>query len=333
MTGEKKYATLLDVNRVVAGVLVERTKPQCLAVLSSFIEGRETTQVDDDDENLPLSDDLSVIVSVLCSKDARKCLPTVRMLLTVIKICSRKQSNQITVHRGTITTLLNHLEAGLTDQDYLGCVEATAALSNYTSNKNISSILITAIPQYNACLKAGNIPLLETSCSALQGLTMQVEAKRGAVEQGTLHILLSLLHLYSDGESDSATLLSILGALHNISTHISSPAVYRETDSIALIVGFLENGNGAVRRAAAGIIQSLSREAESLQTLASFDASLPLTNLLSDPDVATQVASLQALLNMHGSCIEASQNRDAFKSVLACVIASSALRDSYCPQP
>eukprot|EP00755_Sulcionema_specki_P032850 Sspe_Gene.99594::Locus_73271_Transcript_1_1_Confidence_1.000_Length_1214::g.99594::m.99594 len=271
-------------------------------------------------------DDMVPLAKCLEAPEVTSQRHVVHIILTVLRLLSRKQVNREDLHPLVAKAVVGSLGEATRLLDWKSAEEASQTIMNLGSSRVASSMLIAAVHPLTRCLQAPSERVRTAAAGALQAVCMHSEGKRAAVESEAIPLLTMML------EDDSAPLVArAAGALHNIVAHHSAARPMREHRGIHRIITLLQHPLAEVRRCAAGALQSLSRDKDCLEVINASGATGPLTELLAEDDMMTQVAAVGALLNIHGACDEASEQREELKRILSLLIFSSAIRDAFAP--
>lgn len=316
--------TIDAVNRIIAD-LEDYGVAKLHKLLTSFIAAN-SDPIHSPNYHSPAKDDLAPLASLLYNSLVLANRSLLLCVIRALKICVRKASNRMALPVTILSPILQ-LFGTVADEER----ELNADLGNFILNvcyypPNISNLL-SAVPHLVQRLGCEDEQVQIATAGALQSICMHDDGKGSLIESQGIPVTLHLL------EASNATLVSrCAGILHNVSTAWPGVHQIRDRGGLPLVVGLLnEQFPAEVRRHAAAILQNCSRDKASAAIILEHDAISLLTRLLFCDDLTTQMPATGALLNLHGTCGDRSEQRQALKAALGQSIAvgmlSSALQD------
>eukprot|EP00759_Apiculatamorpha_spiralis_P044606 PhF_6_TR41568/c0_g1_i1/m.62978 len=310
-----------ELNRFIA--MSPTPTPETLNKMQAFIDVHEkilkSNKIDPSNSR---SDDTQQLLLMMKSSVAQGevGISCVIMCVRIMKILTRKELNRVQVRRNVAVAMTEALRYGVLVK------EESILLDTCTYFQNIFHCTMS-------CLHAGDVvPVLlqilsssfsdnvkSISLAALQNVSLQRIGQEAILVNGGMESLIALLFHGSD-----MVCRRCVATIHNTVSSIEGCKSLRENGGIPLIVSLLSlNDDAQMLSSAAGTLQNLCREKESVQLLIECNATPQLCGLLSHPSSSVQVCVVGALLNICSCC--APQNKVVLKKVLAAHLASSAL--------
>ncbi|CAM9513981.1 unnamed protein product [Scytosiphon promiscuus] len=260
-------------------------------------------------------DDMRAILATLASESARKRGPFLVLLLKVLKVLLRKQSNRRALGRPgvqVVTALMTSADV----VNMVSCECANVVLNMcYEAGNVIHFLEAGGIEALEPLIRSGDERLKArrdaSGLGAIQSVCFEKPGRDATRNSGIIGAIVSLLE---DGSPKVRA--RALGTVHNLSTDARSIGIIRKEGGLPRLVRLLRSHEAQVCGGAAGTIQNLSREEKSRALLLdTFAAVEPLADLLVGHHVKSQISAAGALVNIVGPDVTGSK-RQLLHSVL-----------------
>eukprot|EP01079_Euglenida_sp_SAG-EU17-18_P002546 gene2546-3277_t len=313
--------TLDAVNAALAAKAWDRTTEELRAFVDSNDDPRTSPNLRSDSR-----DDCGPLIAWLTGGGAQRGgVEAAALGVRALKALTRKQCNYSSLPQDRVAAVAAYL-ASSGCEDAIVCRDGCYVVLNLCYKPAHVPHLVPAIPMLIGSL-AGDPDLRTAAASALQGLCQFPMTKQAVTEQDGGGALIRALDPH---HHQSAA--RVLGALRNLTSHVPAAVQVRSAEGIPVILSCMRDAPAAVTRPAAGLVQNMLRDKDSVVAMRSAGASEVLLPVVCSSDVSSQVSAVGALLNLLPDPDVPSDGPDRRKrycSMLGSLLALSMLADSF----
>ncbi|KAK9824307.1 hypothetical protein WJX72_009322 [[Myrmecia] bisecta] len=294
-------------------------------LLEGFVTANEDPATSTNFNN-GLDDYVDCITNILTAIPPESDEATVLVLLKVLKIISRKQTNRQRIGEHGIYAVLKHLRRPANPK--VAAEGANVILNVCYEKANVDLVLrCNGVPPLIKFLSHADADVQANAAGAVQSICFQEKGRQGVRDAEAVPALIALLR-----SPQAKVKARAVGALHNLSSDSGSIRIIRRNEGIPKLVDLLRSDSWAVCGSAAGALQNVSREVASRMLIRELDAVCPLADLLSAPDLQAQVCAAGALLNILGPEIdrapEGAAQRQGLARLMSCVVSLSVVHEA-----
>eukprot|EP00752_Nemacystus_decipiens_P004513 g4121.t1 len=259
-----------------------------------------------------VADDMRAILVALesSSSEGVSGSPLPLLLLKVLKVLLRKQSNRKALGRSGVRLITAFMSSACVD--IVSCECANVVLNMCYDAGNVRHFLeVGGVTALGPLIRSDKEQLKASGLGALQSVCFDRPGRDATRDSGIIGIVVGLL----DDESPKVRARA-LGTIHNLSTDARSIGIIREEGGLPRLVRLLRSHEAQVCGGAAGTIQNLSREEKSRALLLDSSGAVEsLADLLVGRHTKSQISAAGALVNIVGPDARGSK-RELLRSVL-----------------